>query len=327
MIATRRMSLEVELVRWVLLMIAAAALILALATALGAADPLAAPQLLPNDMDVFAKPMASFAPRPFFPELPPIREFPPAEATDVLWQTLQHHQGGSVGEALAGWDRLQLAEGAEHWRALARGAAFLQAGDLKQANDQLLAARRIVPGHPPAAYLMGILRLEQAQAADRLPDALPRDFQRLVAYTPRGEGTALRMLAMEELNQAISAAETIRLDQRLLAIDPRDEEAFVVPTARDLLAALGADNFVGKAHHMLFALHLDAGDLADAEFHLDRAAETGLAVLYGYQDLGAAYLAGGDYAAQQRVAGKDLIAHCPWAAALGDRLPKMLPAR
>ena len=132
---------------------------------------------------------------------------------------------------------------------------------------------------------------------------------------------------MEELNQAIATAHTIRLDQRLLAMDPRNEEAIVAPTVRDLLVALGAANFTGKAHHMLFALHLDAGDLADAEFHLDRTADTGLAVLYGYQDLGAAYLAVGDYAAQQRVAAKDLIAHCPWAAALVERLPEMLTAR
>jgi tetratricopeptide (TPR) repeat protein len=276
------MTLEWEFVRWMLLMIAAVALVLAVAAALGAADPLTAPQLLPNDMGVLARPMTPVAPRPFFPEGPPIRELPPAEAAEVLWQTLQHHRAGCVGEALAGWERLQLAEGAEHWRVLARGAAFLQAGDLKQAADHLLAARRIVPGHPLAAYLMGILRLEQAQAAERLPDALPRDFQRLVAYTPQGEGTALRMLAMEELNQAIATAHTIRLDQRLLAMDPRNEEAIVAPTVRDLLVALGADNFTGKAHHMLFALHLDAGDLADAEFHLDRAADTGLAVLYRY---------------------------------------------
>jgi hypothetical protein len=63
-ITTRHMNAEVEFVRWTLLVAAAVALTLAIATALAAADPMQEPNLLPDDTGVVAKPMMAAPLRP-----------------------------------------------------------------------------------------------------------------------------------------------------------------------------------------------------------------------------------------------------------------------
>ena len=50
MVNSRHLTLEVELIRWMLLVVAALAMILVIATALAAADPMMEPRLLPGDM-------------------------------------------------------------------------------------------------------------------------------------------------------------------------------------------------------------------------------------------------------------------------------------
>src|SRR5262245_33271151 len=80
-ISTRRMSVEVELVRWLMLVAAALGLVLVIASALAAGDPMpTAPGLLPIDMNTIAKPMKPAPVPPFYPENPPVREMPWAEA-------------------------------------------------------------------------------------------------------------------------------------------------------------------------------------------------------------------------------------------------------
>ena len=128
-----------------------------------------------------------------------------------------------------------------------------------------------------------------------------------------------------ELQNAIAWAGEIRLDERLLlTTDPTIEDTVVVPRVGDLLVALdGYDNFVGKAHHLLFGLYLDAGNPSVAEFHLDRAAASGIAVIYGYRDLAATYLDVGRNTDVLRVASKDLDVNQPWIRPLCERLAEM----
>lgn len=322
MITIRHMSAEVELVRWLLLVVAAVALILAIATALAAADPMKAPNLLPDDIGDVAKPMAPTPLRPFFPEDPPVRQLPPAEAAARLWMTLNSHRGGCITDALDGWREIRLSDDNAHWREIAIGAAYLRVGDQEQAEFHLRSARQLEPDHAIVAYFMGLLRLEQAATSRRLPDVPRSKNEWLVAYSPTEDKTEQQMLAMAELRQAIARAGDIRLDDRLLAADQQMDEPANIPRVGDLLAALGADNFVGKAHNMLFGLLLERGELADAEFQLDRAAETGIA-LHGYQDLATAYLEQGRNADAVRVGAKDLQINHPWLRALCERMAEM----
>lgn len=325
MITNRHMTVEVELIRWMLLVVAALAIVLAIATALAAADPMMEPRLLPDDMGQLAKPMvvpdtAEPLVRPFFPEVPPARAFPPAEAAARLWMTLQNHQAGQTGLALAGWEQLRLPQETAHWREIAIAAALLQTGDLKQAAVHLDLARNLAPDQAVVAYYTGILRLEQAAVAARVPDGYDTGKLRMVAYTPMEDKAVYEMIARTELEMAIIKAAEIRLDQPLLMLEPGEEEAVVIPRVGDLLVALGADNFVGKAHHLLFGLCFDRAELVTAEIHLDEAVATGIAPLYAYQDLGETYLAVERPADALRVAEKDIKANHPWARAAWDRL-------
>jgi tetratricopeptide (TPR) repeat protein len=237
--------------------------------------------------------------------------------------TLDSHRAGCIAETLAGWEQVRLPAETAHWRKIAIGAAYLRVGDQEHAEIHLRSARQLAPDHAIVAYFTGLLRLEQAAAVGRLPD-VPRSRQEwLVAYSPTGEKVEFQMLAIAELREAIARAGDIQLDEPLMATDQQIDEPVDVPRSGDLLAALGADNFVGKAHNVLFGLLLERGELADAEFHLDRATDTGIAALYGYQDLATAYLDQGCNAAAVRVAAKDLQVNHSSLLRLCERMAEM----
>lgn len=319
MITTRHMHAEVELVRWMILILAALALVLAAAT-LAAADPTMPPRLLPPEIARIAKPIAAVDPAPpFFPEAPPAREFPPAEAAARLWRILELQRMGQAAEALAGWEQLRLPVETAHWRELAMGAALLHLGDLKEAHRHLEAARQYAPANPLVAYELGVLRLEQRAAVGRAPEHFDRNVQ-LVAFTPAEDRAVYEMLAIREFNDAIQRAALLRQDDRLLATDAYMEETVIVPRVADLLTAIGAVNFAGKAHNLLFGLHLDRGELLAAELHLDAAVATGIAPLYGYRDLAEAYVAYDQPQALVRLMQKDLDTAAPWLRPATNRL-------
>jgi hypothetical protein len=310
-------TLEMEFIKWVLLAILAAALVLVLAT-VAAADPmLPEPGRLPGDMNEVAQPLVPEV-KPFFPETPPYPVREPAEVAARIWMTLEHQRAGCVAEALAGWQGIYLEGGAEVWREIAMGAAYLQAADVDAAALHLDAARAIDPEHPVVAYYTGILRLEQAAAAVRVPDEMPGFDLRMVAFVPeRGEQARrqYQLEARQELLMAIARADMIWLDERLVTGD-RVEEEMVIPRVGDVLVALGADNFVGQAHHLLFGVELDLGATMAAEEHLDLAVATGIAPILGYEELAEAYLQQDQPADALRATRKDIAANYPqlWQA-------------
>jgi hypothetical protein len=191
----------------------------------------------------------------------------------------------------------------------------------------LEAAQQLAPQHHPVvAYYMGLLRLEQAAADARVPDGMNRGQDRLVAYTPQEDRAVYEMLALRELRRATVNATQVQLDERLMGADMAIEEVIVVPRVGDLLTALGADNFAGKAHHVLYGLHLNRGELIEAELNLDMAAATGVATLYGYRDLAETYLAMDREADALRAAKKDLRNNHPWVGEVYERLAEMTHA-
>jgi hypothetical protein len=312
MTAVRQSTAQQELLHWLLVIATAMALTFLVAKALSSADPMREPRLLPDNMGQFAKPMAPEIVKPFFPESPPVRQLPPAEAAVRLWTILEYHRAGQGLEAIDEWTQVGLSEETAHWREIAMGAAYLKIGDLDRAAFHLDAAQQWMPGHPMAHYFTGLLMLEQAATAVRVPDGLRRG-DLLVSYTPTEDRAVYRMMAIGELELAIARAHEVRRDERLVRSEPLVDEELLAPTAGDLVKALGADNFVGKAHNTLFGLRLDGGELAVAEYHLARAVETGIAPLYGYRDLAKAYLLAEEQGAAIRVGLKDLELNCPGA--------------
>lgn len=310
MTAVRHWTRQHELFHWLLVIVTAIALTLLVARVLGAAEPAPEPRLLPDDMGQFAKPMSPESARPFFPETPPVRQLPPAEAAARLQMILEHHRAGRTLEAINEWKEVGLPTETAHWREIALGAAYLRSGDLDRADRHLAAAQQWMPGHPIAHYFVGLLRLVQADTAAQVPDRMNhRDL--LVSYTPIENRAIYRLMAIRELELAIARAHEVRLEEPLVGADPQEYHDFAAPTAGDLLVALGADNFVGKSHNVLFGLHMDQGELMIAELHLDAAVQTGIAPLNGYRDLAERHLLVGQNRDAVRLARKDFEANCP----------------
>jgi hypothetical protein len=324
MILTRHhLTLEMEIVKWLLLIAFAVIVALAMATALAAGepmtDPMGEPARLPAEMDMLAKPMDAPPHKAYFPEDEPVYELPPAALAARVWTILETQRAGMAREALAGWREIRLPGDADAWRHVAMAAAHLTCGKLDRAAGNLDNAREYENAQAVVAFYTGLLRLEQAAAAARVPDEATEGMLRMVAYDPT-QGTlgqtVLRVLARRQLEMAITRAGEIRLDERLVIGEPGIEEAIVVPRVGDLLVALDAMNFVGKAHHTLFALELDRGQLRQAEEHLDQAVATGIAPLFGYGDLAEAYLALEQPTDAMRATQKDMAANYPllWEA-------------
>lgn len=324
MIVTRhRHALEVDLVKWLLLITFAIIAALALVTALAAAepmiDPMAEPARLPADVEQLARPMAVPGPKAYFPEDEFVLDLPPAALAARVWALMETQRAGLARQALAGWREIRLPGDAEAWREVAMAAANMTCGNFDRAAMHLDNARTYENAQAVVAYYTGVLRLEQAAAAARVPDAGADGVLRMVAYDPM-QGTlgqtVLRVLARRQLEMAIARACEIRLDERLVMAEPGLEEEFVVPRVGDLLVALDANNFVGQAHHLLFALELDRGQLNQAEDHLDQAVATGIAPLFGYADLAEAYQALDQPVDALRATQKDLAANYPllWEA-------------
>lgn len=325
MTAIRQWTGEHELLHWLLVILAALVLTLVAASVLGAGDPTLEPQLLPRDMNSLAKPLASDTVKPFFPESPPIRDLPPAEAAARVAEIIAEHRAGQAQTAINQWATVGLQPETAHWREIALGAGYLQLGDLQRAEDHLVAAQEMAPGHAVAAYFTGLLRLEQAAAMSRVPEGRQR-VDLLVSYTPPENRAVYRMLAIAELEAALRGAHLVRVDEPLVVVDPLIEQDLDVPKAGDLIGAIGAANFPGKAHHVLFGLRLDRGELAMAEQHLERAAATGIAVLHGYQDLAEGYLLAGENCAAIRCGKKDFALNHPEVARFVQWLADAKPA-
>jgi hypothetical protein len=325
------LALEMEFVKWFLLITFATIMALALATALAAGDrdqpAVMPPGQLPADMARLAKPLQDAPVRPYFPEDEPVIELPPHALAARVWIILEMQRAGLTAEALAAWREIRLPGQAEAWREVAMAAANLTLGRLERAGMNLDRAREYEHAQAVVAYYTGILRLEQATAAARVPDGLDPGHLRMVAYDPvQGPvgRVVLRALARKQLELAIGRANEILLDERLVTGPPGMEETVLAPCVGDLLVALEANNFVGKAHHLLFGLDLDRGDLRQAEEHLDLAVATGIAPLYGYADLAETYTAQEQPADAVRAAGKDIAVNHPVLREAGRECRELL---
>jgi tetratricopeptide (TPR) repeat protein len=285
----------------VLLMIAAIVATF-LATRIAGAD--SKPALLPADMDRVAKPMPEST-RPFFPEVgPPLRTNDPNQ---VLWRIIELHRAGQVDQAIAQWQQADEMCGSEVWRHVAVAAAYLQAGDLEQAEAQLDAALEMAPQNAPAHYFAGLLRLAQAKGAKNWPDMIGPPavmFVAMPAVVPNTRGM-YELMATQEFAKAIELAPTLDLEAPLAPDVWASEDVkylpLVTPTVGDLLAAIGADRYPGRAHNVLGMMYTERGLFDEAEEHLDAAAAERMNGPTAYRELGAALEAEARYDDAMRI--------------------------
>jgi tetratricopeptide (TPR) repeat protein len=291
MFTTRPLSLTGEALKW-LAILTLASLLAALAAQLVSGHDAApsAPALLPPTMEQSAKPMA-------------------------IWRILADQKSGNFEQALEDWPYAPLSCDAEVWRQIAIAQAQLAFRDVDAASDALHAALAIEPANPVAHYFRGILRMEQAAMAREWQDAIGPVYTRLVSTAARPEPALTKSMyqlaARMEFEQAIEEAKNVNLELPLG--DPTVPTVATAPTVRDLLRALGAEDFEGKAHHQLSYLLLENGSGQEAEQHLDAAAELGQQIVFGYQDLGAFYEGRHDHLDAARAYAKALSHGSPLA--------------
>jgi tetratricopeptide (TPR) repeat protein len=173
---------------------------------------------------------------------------------------------------------------------------------LDAANRQLAAAQDFDPDNAVVYYFRGVLRIAQAEAAAEWPDAMRVTSTRLVIHTdgPPPEGFAktksrYELDAIHEFERALELASILDADAPLVPIHSVVRVPYPLtdpvapPAVRDLLDALWADNFEGKAHGLLVYLCLDHGRTEEAEYHVEEAAARGVPVPYGYRLVGEQY--------------------------------------
>ncbi|HTN74060.1 MAG TPA: tetratricopeptide repeat protein [Pirellulaceae bacterium] len=289
MFAARPLRMEWEFIKWLALLTIAASLAL-LATRAASGNDFDLPRepaLLPTTAVQTARPM-------------PVTQYELADPNLQLWRILEQHRAGQPEEALTGWEQLALPCETEVWQQVAMALAELQLGQLEPAAEHLDRALQIEPRNPVAHYVLAILRLEQARNAKEWYDAIGPVQLRFAAYRPRevvpNTSGMYELNAMMELEQAIAHAGDV--DRTRFLLPPQQQLLITTPAATvgDLLVALGADKFEPQAHNVLGTMCLERGAYEQAEEHMDAAHTAGLTVVFGYQDLGAAYQREGRHA-------------------------------
>jgi tetratricopeptide (TPR) repeat protein len=251
------------------------------------------PRLLPPDAVAASKPMPV-----------PTEE----RSTDTLWQAIEDHQAGRWEDAIAAWQRVDLPCETEAWRWVGQGVAHLYLGQLDDAADSLTLANQHDSQNAVVHYFAGLLRLEQAEAAREYADALHFDGVRVVSHAPGPHRhlaydgkpkSRYELEAINEFESAIEYASAIDLAAplvpvRWVATVPYPmTELLAPPTVENLLRALDAENFVGKAHGLLAQLYLDRKSPQEAEHHVEQAGAHGILVPYGFRLVGELYEAQG----------------------------------
>ncbi len=266
---------------------------------------------------------------------PPIRN--DLEMVSDLWKTIELHRSGATEEAITGWRQMTLPNKTEIWRQVALAAAHLRLGQTGEAGELIEWMEQNQPGNALVHYYKGILLLTEAKNAPEWYDAVETKT-RFVSYTPNratSVSSLYQLAAIHELEEAIELAGGVNGQQRLLplvmfaslrTVEPVGTGTVFVsavqappirplydtpmpltpPTVGDLLTAIGADNFAGKAHNMLGPLYLERGSLQQAEEHMDAAVDAGLNVLNGYEDLAEGYESRGQHTDAFRANLKDM---------------------
>ncbi len=286
---TRQLDMRFEALKLLLVALIATMLALVLVRQLNGATPqgLDAPRMLPADTTLRANPMGEPPlPQRQWNEDVPMPTVTP-EMQGHLWRVLQLHREDHPAEALLLWERVALPPHTQVYKPLAMAVAEMHLKNYDGAKTLLFRARDLAPENGLVAYYMGVLHLEQIAALDVVePDLGPQFVATNMPWEANDRRAMLELAAIMELRDAIKQADQVLMNEELM---PDPQAAHLGPLVGDLVRALRADNFVGKAHHALGDLLLRRGLLREAEEHMDAATETGIPVLFGYEDLGLLY--------------------------------------
>lgn len=296
---------EMELVRWFALVILAAALALLVASqASGGNYPLrdaGAPGLLPPRIDQWARPMTQ-------PEDSGISDSGISDhftTVERVWRALEAHRAGDPVAALDAWETVHLPPASQIWQQVAMSMAYLQCHLPDEAARSLAIARSIDPENPLVMYMLGILRLDQAEEAMEWNDAIHSAYIRLAAQFPQepqfpqdiapNTRSMYELAAIQAFERSIEWAHHLRRDFPLVPADwtiPDDFDSVMplaAPCVGDLLQVIGTDQFLGKSHWVLGEMYVERWALEHAEDHLDAARAEQIPTGVAFRKLARAY--------------------------------------
>lgn len=299
---------EMELIRWFALVILAAALALLVASqASGGNHPLrdsGVPGLLPTQIDHWARPL------PQTEGSVPVTQDSALQmensgstyhftTVERVWNALEAHRAGDPVAALEAWEAVHLPRSSQVWQQVAMSMAYLQCHMPDNAARSLAIARSIDSENPVVLYMLGILRLDQAEEALEWRDAVHPAYIRLAAQFPHEIAPNTRSMyelaAIQAFERATERAHHLRLDLPLVSADwmtPENGDSFMpleAPCVGDLLEAIGAERFLGKSHWVLGEMYVERGALDHAEEHLDAARAEQIATGIPFRKLARAY--------------------------------------
>jgi tetratricopeptide (TPR) repeat protein len=298
----RPVTQEWEAWKWALAFGVALALGLIFATVVGAATPgtIGEPGKLPVEIQEQASPMPEVTEMLNEKSLVEARPYvDDAQIAAEVWRILELHRTREHKLAISAWKRLDVPAVTVVWKEIALGHAYLAMEEFDEAERVLGIATEMQPDNALAFYLRGVLRMQQAYLAVEWPETLGHGDTRLVGYSPPAvvpnSRSMYELAATMDFERAIDLAPMTELDALIVPLTSRGGMA-LEPTVGDLIVALGAEQFPAKSHNALSYLFLKQGALEVAEEHMDGAVAGGLAVVYGYQDLGDEYRARGQHA-------------------------------
>ncbi len=313
-----------ETLKWAALI----ALALALVALMTHAVPAAEPGSLPESIDQWSSPMGRDD-APIGTGMIDFSTMPAEMWYERIWAILEHHRAGRLEEAAAGWQAVPLDEAHAVWREAARGQAYLHLGNFAEAEARLNAARNLDPENPLVHYLLGLLRLHQAETAYEWPDAVgPVQWVAHLEAAPAGNGgryiapftkSLYELMVIHHLRTAIEYAPLLHEEEPMVAGDPWSTLS-LEPKVGDLLMALHADNLAARAGETLGFLYLEHDRLNEAEEAFGQAALAGANERAGYEALGEAYEAAGRPADAVRAYAKALTQGGPVVGPTQDLL-------
>jgi hypothetical protein len=319
MFTTGKLDLRMEAVKYLLLAILATALALLMVQTLSGAPTAGRnePGMLPADMPQVAVPMNE----PQMARDPMADPFMPTVTPDMhdrLWTVLQLHREGQPAGAMILWPQIALPPETAAYKPMAMAVAEMKQHNLPGAERLLMEARDLAPRNALVAYFMGVLRVEQAAECKAMDQDFGPQFAAYVPWDAYERRAMLELAAIMEFRDAIEWADETNVEIELMP-DPRAVN--LGPLVTDLMTALDADNFVGRAHKQLAELLLRRGALTEAEQHIDAAVAAELPVMFAYEDLGLLYELQGRHADTLRAYTKNF--QYQYGPAL-DRLTKVL---
>jgi len=178
MLVRQNVHRDVELAKWLALIVLASAVTLVFASRIAGAAELRLPRRpapLPSEIETWSSPMADD------------KTGKPVPAEDVsmdVWKAIDLlcHEG--YDKAIAVWSELRMPEETKVWRHVALGQAYLAMEKFEEAAETLKIAEKLRPENGVVHYYLGVLRLEQAYIAEDWYDAVGPADTVLVAYAP-----------------------------------------------------------------------------------------------------------------------------------------------